>query len=95
MYISQDPIGLMGGRELYKYIHDSNGWVDPFGLMPLGNPVNKGHHVVPHKAATDLGYNHLIVRQVCPVYIGMILNLQEITIVQCMDIMVLVEIPNL
>ncbi|WP_454986631.1 RHS repeat-associated core domain-containing protein [Capnocytophaga bilenii] len=25
-YISQDPIGLLGGKALYGYVHDSNGW---------------------------------------------------------------------
>jgi hypothetical protein len=32
MYLSQDPIGLNGGANLYAYIHDSNSWVDVFGL---------------------------------------------------------------
>lgn len=31
-YISQDPIGLAGGMALYSYVHDSNSWIDPFGL---------------------------------------------------------------
>ena len=31
-YISQDPIGLEGGGNLYAYVHDPNNWVDPFGL---------------------------------------------------------------
>jgi RHS repeat-associated protein len=31
-YISQDPIGLAGGMVLYGYVHDTNGWVDKFGL---------------------------------------------------------------
>ena len=30
-YISQDPIGLLGGMALYGYVHDSNGWIDVFG----------------------------------------------------------------
>ncbi|WP_289040012.1 DUF6531 domain-containing protein [uncultured Zobellia sp.] len=55
VYISQDPIGLMGGRKLYSYVKNSNNDVDVLGLMPLSNPVNQGHHMVPHKAATDLG----------------------------------------
>ena len=32
MYISQDPIGLQGGMQLYAYVHDVNSWVDPLGL---------------------------------------------------------------
>ncbi len=35
MYISQDPIGLVGGMALYGYVHDSNSWVDPGGLTPI------------------------------------------------------------
>ncbi|MDY5938610.1 MAG: RHS repeat-associated core domain-containing protein [Phocaeicola sp.] len=31
-YISQDPIGLQGGMQLYAYVHDSNSWIDPLGL---------------------------------------------------------------
>ena len=30
-YISQDPIGLLGGMALYGYVHDTNGWIDAFG----------------------------------------------------------------
>jgi len=32
VYLSQDPIGLAGGLALYGYVHDSNSWVDVFGL---------------------------------------------------------------
>jgi RHS repeat-associated protein len=31
-YITQDPIGLNGGANLYGYVKDPNGWVDPLGL---------------------------------------------------------------
>ncbi|MCL5247599.1 RHS repeat-associated core domain-containing protein [Cellulophaga sp. 20_2_10] len=31
-YISQDPIGLAGGMSMYSYVHDTNDWVDVFGL---------------------------------------------------------------
>jgi len=32
MYLSQDPIGLWGGSQLYGYVHNPNTWVDSFGL---------------------------------------------------------------
>ncbi|MWP50263.1 hypothetical protein GQ592_09265 [Gilliamella sp. Lep-s21] len=36
-YISQDPIKLAGNNpNFYAYVHDSNVWVDPFGLMAKG-----------------------------------------------------------
>lgn len=45
VYISQDPIGLKGGQELYAYVHDSNTFVDVLGLN--GGSVFRG----------DVGYN--------------------------------------
>ena len=36
MYISQDPIGLLGGQNLYAYVHDTNMWVDVLGLAGTG-----------------------------------------------------------
>jgi RHS repeat-associated protein len=36
-YISQDPIGLQGGLNQYAYVHDTNDWVDIFGLAPWPN----------------------------------------------------------
>jgi RHS repeat-associated protein len=32
-YISQDPIGLRGGINLYSYVHNPNEWVDILGLF--------------------------------------------------------------
>ncbi len=34
-YISQDPIGLAGGLNVYAYVHDSNSWIDFSGLSGL------------------------------------------------------------
>ena len=36
-YISQDPIGLNGGMQLYSYVHNPNDWVDVFGLSKSYN----------------------------------------------------------
>lgn len=37
MYISQDPIGLHGGKVIYGYVKDSATWVDTSGLAPWEN----------------------------------------------------------
>jgi RHS repeat-associated protein len=46
-YITQDPLGLAGGVNLYGYVVDPNGWIDPMGLagkIPInfgkGKPIN-------------------------------------------------------
>ena len=42
MYISQDPIGLAGGDNLYAYVHNVNSWLDPFGLSKQSCSGAKG-----------------------------------------------------
>ena len=47
-YISQDPIRLEGNNPtIYAYVHDSNSWIDPFGLKLI-----KVYHYTSKK-----GYN--------------------------------------
>jgi len=42
VYISQDPIKLKGGFSLYSYVHNTNGWIDMFGLLKKGeNPIKQ------------------------------------------------------
>ena len=36
-YISQDPIGLVGGNRLYGHVHDTNSWLDILGLHKNSN----------------------------------------------------------
>jgi len=55
VYISQDPIGLLGGMELYNYVHNPNDWIDAFGLKEESyfhgkKPAytNPGHHQPGH-----------------------------------------------
>jgi len=37
-FISQDPIGLSGGHNLYQYVRNPTGWVDPLGLTYASAP---------------------------------------------------------
>jgi len=46
IFLSSDPISVLGGLNTYAYVHDTNTWIDPLGLMPWPNPVKKGHHLV-------------------------------------------------
>ncbi|MBC3995479.1 RHS repeat-associated core domain-containing protein [Morganella morganii] len=43
-FTQQDPIGLMGGLNLYQYAPNSVGWVDPWGWF-CGS--SQGHHPIP------------------------------------------------
>jgi RHS repeat-associated protein len=69
MYLSQDPIGLMGGSALYAYIYDSNSWVDVFGLKSNSvllaknsgkGPVNHAAHHIVMTGTNDTQMNSLV-----------------------------------
>ncbi|MBJ7223498.1 MULTISPECIES: RHS repeat-associated core domain-containing protein [unclassified Brenneria] len=40
-FVTQDPIGLLGGSNLYQYAPNALGWIDPLGWA--GNPANATH----------------------------------------------------
>ncbi|EFW87382.1 RHS repeat domain-containing protein [Pseudomonas savastanoi] len=42
-FITQDPIGLEGGFNLYQYAHNPAAWIDPWGLSELLDLVNEAH----------------------------------------------------
>ena len=50
MYISQDPIGLVGNNPtLYGYVSDPNSWIDTFGLRCLKvKKVKRGDEIAPN-----------------------------------------------
>jgi RHS repeat-associated protein len=61
-YLSQDPIGLIGGSEFYSYSKDTNIWLDVFGLSStvlnaaLGGVTGdkmQAHHVIPEQVWGD------------------------------------------
>ena len=39
MFISRDPIGLMGGSNVFAYAPNPTGWIDPFGLKTVSSKV--------------------------------------------------------
>lgn len=53
MYISQDPISIAGGLNVYAYIHDTNSWIDPLGLN--GIEWNNGWRTSDGKFASPQG----------------------------------------
>ncbi|RZI59902.1 MAG: hypothetical protein EOP14_03335, partial [Pseudomonas sp.] len=52
-FITQDPIGLLGGFNLYQYGPNTTGWIDPFGLCKSSVSGDKGRA----KAVHDLEQN--------------------------------------
>jgi RHS repeat-associated protein len=42
-FTTQDPIGLLGGNNLYQYADNPMRWVDPWGLSELLGLVNEAH----------------------------------------------------
>ncbi len=65
-FITQDPIGLAGGDNLYKYAPNPTGWLDPLGWITYNTmPSIAGfqkHHIIPqqlsgHGAIKSAGMN--------------------------------------
>lgn len=56
-FVSQDPIGLGGGCNLYSYTPNPLTWFDPLGFMPWPEPKNVGHHLIPQSLARSTGDN--------------------------------------
>jgi RHS repeat-associated protein len=56
-YISQDPIGLLGGKQFYSYVHDLNLWIDILGLRGKESYPSwmkpkenyERHHIIPYE----------------------------------------------
>ncbi|AKA85920.1 Rhs-family protein [Pseudomonas synxantha] len=56
-FTTQDPIGLLGGDNLYQYAVNPTGWVDPLGLS--NNPISNtplGETLAPVSARTGKTY---------------------------------------
>nr|WP_246883487.1 RHS repeat-associated core domain-containing protein [Pseudomonas protegens] len=52
-FTTQDPIGLAGGENLYRYAPNALGWIDPRGLITYNTmPGIEGfqkHHIIPQQ----------------------------------------------
>src|SRR5690606_28785431 len=51
MFTSRDPIGLMGGSNVFAYAPNPTGWIDPLGLS---SGVSSAIRVAGAAAAADL-----------------------------------------
>ncbi len=49
-FCTQDPIGLIGGVNLYGYARNPVGWIDPWGLSELLALVNEAHGLLDKTA---------------------------------------------
>ena len=47
-FVNQDPIGLLGGDNLYWFAPSANTWIDPLGLSWIDIPKNHGVTQKPH-----------------------------------------------
>ncbi|MBF7143652.1 MULTISPECIES: RHS repeat-associated core domain-containing protein, partial [Pseudomonas] len=47
-FTTQDPIGLLGGENLYQYAPSPVGWVDPHGLCKSSASGDKGRNKAIH-----------------------------------------------
>ena len=62
IYISQDPIRFAGNNPtLYAYVHDTNVWIDSWGLKGTGIPFQVGLHedLIKINAGTGLDSHHV------------------------------------
>ena len=66
LYLSKDPIGMLGGTALYEYVNDTCSGTDPLGLLTYNTmpsiPNYQKQHVIPqalknHPAITQAGMN--------------------------------------
>ncbi len=57
MFISRDPIGLLGGNNVFQYAPNPIGWIDPWGLEKKRMGVHdSGHHVPSVRKSKDRSF---------------------------------------
>lgn len=64
MYVSQDPVGLVGGKLFYAYVNDTTTWIDKFGLnseptLPPKTIVHENGVTIEHYYPNDHSPAHL------------------------------------
>ncbi|PSL47547.1 RHS repeat-associated protein [Chitinophaga niastensis] len=57
VFVSQDPIRLNGGMQMYGYVHDTNSWTDALGLEAEPNWTPHGYKHFPQK---DKSWNDIV-----------------------------------
>ncbi|WP_414928939.1 RHS repeat domain-containing protein, partial [Pseudomonas sp. IT-P74] len=67
-FVTQDPIGLLGGVNLYQYAPSAIGWIDPLGLATLFElgtygELNGGTHIGDGMQAHELLRHEYLVQQ--------------------------------
>ena len=58
-FINQDPIGLVGGENLYAFAPNANGWIDPLGLCS-SKKCNKSTTNCKKRGHKKWQYHHII-----------------------------------
>lgn len=58
-YLTQDPVGLIGGTNLYRYAPNSTAWIDPLGLSNsnCNNSTSIRHRVLSNIAKSQAARN--------------------------------------
>ncbi|WP_437715671.1 DUF6531 domain-containing protein [Sorangium sp. So ce448] len=69
-YISRDPVGLLGGMNLFAYPLNPTRLSDPLGLMPWAwnSDSGMGHHLIPRGKAASIGLDHLATEYDTPTF---------------------------
>ena len=71
-FVSQDPIGLFGGYNLYQYAPNPTNWIDPWGLQTIKNKIEGDRREVEFldklkKKIQEKQYN---VSAICEILVG-------------------------
>ncbi|HFC8478643.1 TPA: RHS repeat-associated core domain-containing protein [Neisseria subflava] len=56
-FVNQDPIGLMGGENLYAFALNVQGWVDPLGLCSNSKLPNADKAIINPRKITAYALN--------------------------------------